>query len=511
MLPIRHRPFVYLFGSYVTGILFALYRPVSLFVLSIFFTVLWIITFMSRTRRRLCFVSVCLLFTFLGAFALYARHVVDEDHVTRIAKYYRYQMICVRGVIESEVTLKKSARGAKQQCVLKLKSYQAPWGWRICSGKVQLNVFQPAALRYGQVVETVGRLHVPFSFDARSRSSYREYLRHRDIHYLLSVKRGNDLVVLKQDQGHSLKASILSLRDFLKELSDDHFSETESSLIKAMFLGDRTDLPKHIKQLFAVTGTAHVLAISGLHIGIISGLIWLISQPLSFQRSQHIVMRIIFLLFYVSLCGGRVSVSRASIMAITVLLSYLFDRDVDGLNLVCFSALLILIWNPYLILDIGFQLSFTCLLSILFLSQYVRQLITHFCPVKHTFVKWLLYSFSLSMGIWIGVLGLIAYYFHMVSPIAIVANMIVVPMMTVIVVLGAFFLICGWWCPSFVWPIIPLLKFVLMIFLTGIKMLASIPGSYHHVRGIKTWHVFLYYGVICSGILLREVLKKQRQ
>jgi competence protein ComEC len=508
MRTVRHRPFVSVCIAYAAGILSATYLPLTLPVVAVLFIPLWSVAVVFRHRRWLCSFLICALFAVLGALGLSGRQVHAPDHVSHIAHYYHQQPLRVRGVVARDVTVKATTWGTKQQGVLQLKAYQAPWGWQRCSGKVQLNVFQSTALRYGQAIETVGRLHQAFAFDASQRHSYRSYLRHRDIYFLLSVKKNNDLIVLRSAQGSAIKARLLSLRETLKNISDEHFSPTESALIKAMFLGDRSELPRHIKQLFAVTGTAHVLAISGLHIGIITGLIWFLSQPLVSRNLPHVLLTTTVLLIYISLSGGRVSVARASIMAITVLLAMAFDRDVDGLNTVCFSAVLILLWNPYLLFDVGFQLSFACLLSILFISWVVRPILSQRGVTRRPGLQALLYSFCLSLGIWIGVLGLIAYYFRLISPVAIIANMVVVPLMSVIVVLGAVFLMAAGWCPALIWPVVPVLELVLLIFLTLVKVLAQLPGAYVYVPEISLWQVGIYYGLIGGMFVLISVIKK---
>ena len=261
MRAVRHFPCVYVLIAYASGILLSFVVPVDikfLYGLSGLFGVLACL--FQRRAARLSAVLIFIIFFLLGGLSARQQALQPTNHITHILRYYYHRPIRVRGIVASEVELKSHSTYAKQQFHLKLKAYQAPWGWREISGKVLVFLYQDKPLAYGQLVDLEGRLHQPFHSSRDGPFSYREYLRRRGITCLLSVRKDSPVVIL-EEEGHqfNLYHWILRLRRRLIQALPAYFNETEKGLIQAMFLGDRSQIPAHIKQLYVLTGAAHVL------------------------------------------------------------------------------------------------------------------------------------------------------------------------------------------------------------------------------------------------------------
>ncbi|PIQ89903.1 MAG: competence protein ComEC, partial [Candidatus Omnitrophica bacterium CG11_big_fil_rev_8_21_14_0_20_42_13] len=203
-------------------------------------------------------------------------------------------------------------------------------------------------------------------------------------------------------------------------------------VLSAMLLGDRTGLSSDVRQAFIQTGTAHILAISGMHIGIIAFIFLVFLKAVRIPKRVRYVIAVFFLIFYCLLTGARPSVTRAVIMAIVVLAGLLLEREVNIYNSLGLSALVILAYNPYQLSDIGFQLSFISVLSIVYLSPRIEKLL----HCHHIIVK----SFSVSLSAWLGTCLIVLYYFKIFSPITVLANLVIVPLVSLVIVAGFIFL-----------------------------------------------------------------------
>ena len=278
--------------------------------------------------------------------------------------------------------------------------------------------------------------------------------------------------------------------------------------MQTILLGDRSQIPKPIKELFIQTGTAHILAISGLHVGIVAGLILIFLRLIPIGRRVQLVLTIFILLFYAFLTGGRPSVIRATIMAVVFLTSFLLEREPEVLNTLSLAALILLLLNPLNIFDVGFQLSFICVLSIIFLTPKIERIMSKFVSdSKHRIYNIFKQMVSVSIAVWLGVAGCIAYYFHIVTPITIGANLAVIPLTTIIVALGMGLLIVGSLIPSGAFIFAACIKLFLNLMVGIIYLFSLVPFAYFDLSGITVWQTISYYLVIILFLYLSYHIK----
>ncbi len=403
----------------------------------------------------------------------------------------------LQGTIDSSVDKKKIFRTQKTSFILSVTHVRTAYGWRKTEGRVLINLFRPDPLAYGDHVILGGKLHYPFEFSKDGTFSYRDYLKRKGINFILSAKKSGYLKVLERTKGNPFYAAIIKLRQELKKILFAHLSPPEAAIMQAMLWGDTTEIPKPIEQLYLRTGTAHILAVSGFNVGIMTAVIFLFLRLFPIGRRWQIVLTIVLLLGYAVLAGARPPVVRATIMAVVFLLSFLFERESDGLNSLFIAAFLILLMNPLNIRDVGFQLSF---LSVLFILLFLPVWLKNSPPVNWPVVDqvwgWTSQSIALSVAAWLGVAGLIVYYFHIVTPVTVIANLFIVPLSTAIVVLGVGLVAAG-----VVWPVLAAsfgvcIKFILNLMILGIYLFDQIPYSYFYVKDLSYWYVIGYYGCI---------------
>jgi ComEC/Rec2-related protein len=207
-----------------------------------------------------------------------------------------------------------------------------------------------------------------------------------------------------------------------------------SGLFMGLFLGKKQNIPKNIYSGFKNTGTLHLLALSGLHVGIIYLLILLLIKPLPF-RSLKWISGSIFVLFYLFLTGAKPSLMRASIMIILSGFNLLIDREYNPLNILSLTLLIIIFFDPVSAYTISFQLSFAGLFGILYIGRLLMESLKHLLPPIINI------PLSATIGAQVATLPLVLFYFGYFYPISIVVTLLLIPCVTIFIWSGLISLI----------------------------------------------------------------------
>lgn len=236
--------------------------------------------------------------------------------------------------------------------------------------------------------------------------------------------------------------SIARTRSHLAIVIDKHFNQESSALLKTLLLGKRTDLDNEIYQHYVDAGAVHILAISGLHVGIITAILLLLLQKmpnLGFYRSLRYFILLAGLWAFAFIAGASPSVLRATVMFSFVGLSTLMRRKQGRFDALMLSMLFLLLINPYYLYDVGFQLSYAAVFSIM-----------KFYPVMHKwwqpenkYLQWIWSLFLVGLSAQIVVLPISLYYFHQFPILFFVSNLVVVPLLQPILIGGIIALCLG--------------------------------------------------------------------
>ena len=452
------------------------------------------------SRPRMALVILAALMVCLGGVYSASYQELPKDHLYSIAKYYYGRPVAIEGVVASDPVKRKFHHTEKTTFHLNVKRFLTKWGWKKKSGKLMVNSFRDAAFSYGDYVRLEGKIHRPFEASKEGRFSYRAYLNRKGIKLILSIKKQGRVAILNPDKGYSIRAASLKIKHHLQGILSMYLSQNEASIMRAILLGDRHQVPKHIRELFQISGVAHILAISGLHIGIVASLIFLFLKMLPIPRRLHFFLTICILIFYAFITGGRPSVIRATIMAGVILGGLIVEREVESFNTLSLAALIILFMNPLNLFDVGFQLSFVSVFTIISFYPKLNRFFTGLLRNPGSnLVKYVIQFFCVSLSAYAGVAGLIGYYFHIVTPVALVANLVVVPLIAVIVALGMGLLLAGLAWPPLACAFAICIKALLNAMVAFIYLCVKIPGAYFFLDGMPVWGVALYY---CLLILI---------
>ena len=220
----------------------------------------------------------------------------------------------------------------------------------------------------------------------------------------------------------------------LDRLSENGVDGNVYAVVAAMTLGDKSQLTKELRETYTVTGAAHVLALSGLHLSIIYTLLSLFFCRQRWQIVSQVLI-VISIWLFVFLVGMSSSVVRSAVMLTVYALLSLGDRNRMSVNTLAFTAIIMLMVHPLSLFDIGFQLSFLAVLSILIWYPVFEGVIPQSFLMSHRLVRWFWSLLAVSCAAQLGTAPLIAYYFGRFSSLFLITNLVVLPFAPLIIYL----------------------------------------------------------------------------
>ena len=248
----------------------------------------------------------------------------------------------------------------------------------------------------------------------------------------------------------SLKKIINNFRENVRSKLTAYSDAETAALLSALILGDKTHIDQDLRKSFANVGVIHVLAVSGLHVGYVLVILLLIVKSFRIRWGWDKLFVVLGLILFTVLSGGRPSVIRASIMASLYIFAPVLNRKPNAWNIIATAAFLILIVNPNSLFDLGFQLSFTAVMSIIYFYNLFNKILPEslrISNVKNNAARFFWALFLVSFSAQLGTIPVVAYYFGRIPLIAIVANLIVIPLIGGFVALGLAKLIFFWIAP----------------------------------------------------------------
>lgn len=333
---------------------------------------------------------------------------------------------------------------------------------------------------------------------------YARFLRRQGISGRTYVADNRWKVRAVADDEVPLRLRMARYRQSLSAQYFSHLDSEEAAIVAAMSLGDKRSLAAAQRQSFSATGVSHVLALSGLHLGILFSLYSLLVVNRLRSRRNRVLASLVgvaLLWGFALLVGFPLSLVRATVMFTLWQLSVVLYSDRNSLNNLALAALLILLFSPASLFDIGFQLSFTSVFFILLLTPHIPR------PrwLRRSRLLALLYGWlTVSLVAQIGTGPLVAYYFHTVPLVGLLGNLLAIPLAYVILGLAlVFFLI-----PGFQGLTATLLGWCIR-FLTGtVGWMAAWP--YSHIKAYPHWAEVMVCYVLLLALLVYLIHRPPR-
>ena len=224
-------------------------------------------------------------------------------------------------------------------------------------------------------------------------------------------------------------------KKIIDSLEKNGFKGDDLSIIKSLLLGQRQDVSKELLENYSKAGAIHILAISGLHIGILLFFLNFLLKPLLlFKNGKHLklVLVLILLWSFAFIAGLSPSIVRAVTMFSAIALSLLGNRQFNIYYALVFSMFLLLLINPYYLFDVGFQMSYLAVSFIVWLQPVFQSI---WSP-KIKIISYLWKIFTVSLAAQIGVLPLSLFYFHQFPGLFFITNIVIIPFLGIILGLG---------------------------------------------------------------------------
>ena len=274
----------------------------------------------------------------------------------------------------------------------------------------------------------------PYTFD------YKSYLLQNNIYEQLLLKSGT-WIKISQTEFSMTKFAFEFRKKMIQSLKQRIDDKDVLAITVALILGERQYVSKELQQNYANAGVIHILAVSGLHIGILVLLLNFLLQPLKrFYHGKLVVFLLIvsFLWIYAFIAGLSASVVRAVTMFSFMSLGIVMNNKTNVFHSLIASALILLLFNPYFLFSLGFKMSYIAVVSIVVLQPLLSSL----WKPKFKIVQYFWNLITVSIAAQVGLLPLSLYYFHQFPSLFIVSNLVVLPCLGLILILGFLVLIC---------------------------------------------------------------------
>jgi|DewCreStandDraft_4_1066084.scaffolds.fasta_scaffold01070_1 competence protein ComEC len=340
-------------------------------------------------------------------------------------------------------------------------------------------------IKYGDIVKIKGTLKEPEEAENNDDFNYKKFLKYKSIYYIFYAKEqdvektGNKIPNYFYYFSYELKEKLLNI-------IYSSLPEEEAKILEGIMLGNYRVLPEEINDYFKKTGTAHILAVSGMNVGLIALIVFLILKLMHFSRKVSAFITLIFITVFAIITGADPSIIRATFMAYVVLIGYLIEYDSDLLNSLAIAGFFILLFNPAELFSVSFQLSFLATFGIIYYSGFISN---HFSNISRQLSEVIFTTFTSQIFI----IPVMVNTFHQISLISVVANFFIVPISSIITILGFILWIIGLISHHialfFGASIFILIKAMVFI----VKILSSIPFAAISVKSINFVFLFFYY------------------
>ncbi len=304
-------------------------------------------------------------------------------------------------------------------------------------GKILVNIQKDSATSQLQVddrlavkmvfTEIVEPLN-PYGFN------YKKYLQQQQIHH--QIYGDNSQFLRLKNIKQTIKGIAANIREKItKALIQYGFKNDELAVVNALLLGQRQNLTSELQQSYIGAGAIHILAISGLHIGIILLILTSVFKPMHYFKHGKLAASIIIisiLWMYAIIAGLSASVVRAVAMFTAIAIAMQVNRPSSTYKTLVISMFFLLLFNPYYLFEVGFQLSYLAVFSIV----WIQPKLYHLWKPKFWFLDKTWQLLTVSMAAQIGVLPLSLYYFHQFPGLFFVSNLVIIPVLGIILTAG---------------------------------------------------------------------------
>lgn len=372
----------------------------------------------------------------------------------------------------------------------------------------------------GDYICMSGTVSVPDS--ATNPGTFDQYIYLRNKGYYLCISNGT--IESGNHRPYSIEGFLYGIKNMCTKIIDNSFDSESAGIVKAMLVADKSTLDKNIKKLYSENGIAHIMAISGVHVAIIGMTLYGFLRKLKIGRLISGTFSIAIIILYGIMTGMSSSTERAVIMLILSIAAEYFGRKTDAPTSMGFAMIIMVLGNPYVILDAGFQLSFAAITGVTVVAPQLRKLLRMFkrfikeadekkkqkhkkiMSLRKVIIK-LIDALVVGIASFITTTPVIIYYYYQFPPYSILINLIVIPLVSLIVGGSILVVLTG----LFFAGAAVVMTYPVRLILFGYKYLcifaSGLPGASVLVGHISIGMLFVYY---LSVVLIFAILRMIR-
>lgn len=355
------------------------------------------------------------------------------------------------------------------------------------SGKIRVTLekntgFTPS---YGDILLIKGKLKEPLSPLNPGEFNYKKYLAYKQIHYTIYAKdtacEKTGVDVKNRFYYWSYKA-----KDKLLDIIYSSLPDNEARILDGLMLGNQRAISDDIYDKFKITGTVHILAVSGMNVGLIAFFVFLLLKLMRVKRKAAAAITFVLITVFAVITGAGASIVRATLMSYAVLIAVMIERDADMINSLAAAAFVILLINPSDLYDVGFQLSFLATASLIYYCEWIKKL---FPKVPESISV----TAASTIAAQIFLTPVMINTFHQLSLISVLTNLIIVPLSGTISVIGFAMWLFGTASQAAarifgasIWALIKLM-------MLAVNLMAKVPYAAISVRTMPWLFTAVYY------------------
>lgn len=431
------RPLCLFCVSFITGILLCNSIGISLFLV---FTVLclFVITFLFNKIKNIILVSfISIIFFALGGVMF---NYAEKTYTNYLNDYYG-KNVTLEGYIDSEIesTDGKIKFFFKTSKILYNKTYKDNNSRLLVNiSASDGNAYNNKKIDYRSQISFVASIDKPKTATNPGGFDNKRYLASIGVSGTVYLRNTSDISVIGTKSGGWIHKLGFNIKKSVLSIIGQCLDTNQAGLLSGMIIGYKDGLDENAYAAFSKAGLTHIMVASGMNVAFIILPLTFIFKKLRISNFAASITTILMLILFVFITGFSASVVRAVIMGIIILIGKIVMRETDIYTSISAAAIILLILNPYTIFDIGFQLSFSATISLVMFYPKLKELIDHkYIPVIVSD------TLAATIAAQIGVVPITMYYFNNFSTISILSNLLVVPMIQIITIIGFIMVFAG--------------------------------------------------------------------
>ncbi|MDD5063274.1 MAG: DNA internalization-related competence protein ComEC/Rec2 [Phycisphaerae bacterium] len=485
-------------------------------------TILLYVMYRSREERLpyILAYTVLICFVCLGAIRLSSYERPASNDIRNFVTGERV-LATIRGFVISKPYINKNEnwefvrfthKDPTSSFYLKLGEVETVNGWAKVGGTVRVQVDEPVLdLKAGDYIQAYCWLDRfrdatnPGQFDVS------QYLARKNVFVAASVK-SRDGIELLESKGKGVFTKIRGkFRATAAQalLGDSSIEENNRGLLEALLLGYRGNIGSDTYRAFRKTGLLHFISLSGMHLGILAGIVWWLCKTAGLLKRGRAIICIIALGVFLMIVPPRAPTLRAAIIVFVFCISFFFHRPPNSLNTLSLAAIILLLIRPTQLFGAGWQLSFASVLGLLlfcrrnylFLYEGITDIFSFkeaskskpFFQIASRPGPYLLQLFSTGFTAWVGGAGILLYHFYTINPLTVIWTIIVFPLVAGILTFGFVKIILSFLLPSAAMVLGIIVNFLSDCLIWAVKLFAQAGISQILVGHVPITMIIFYY------------------